>query len=206
MAAEEFFARWAKKKSDASESAENTPAKNAGDAVPASDVATNATSTSESAVKPLPTMEDVAHLTHDSDYSGFMAQGVDESVKRSAMKKLFTDPHFNVMDGLDVYIEDFSKFEPMTPAFLASLSHAKNLLDPLSQLQSPLMKLLETPKEPTENAAEQPVLEHTPENVEPVIASEEVADDKHAEHGDTEQQEEINTSKERNASSRVDDI
>jgi hypothetical protein len=122
------------------------------------------------------------------------------------MKKLFTDPHFNVMDGLDVYIEDFSKFEPMTPAFLASLSHAKNLLDPLSQLQSPLMKLLETPKEPTENAAEQPVLEHTPENVEPVIASEEVADDKHAEHGDTEQQEEINTSKERNASSRVDDI
>ena len=110
------------------------------------------------------------------------------------------------MDGLDVYIEDFSKFEPMTPAFLASLSHAKNLLDPLSQLKSPLMKLLEIPEEPTENAAEQPALAHTPEDAEPVAASEEVAGDKHAEHGDTEQQEEINTSKERNASSRVDDI
>jgi hypothetical protein len=82
-----------------------------------------------------------------------MAQGVDESVKRSAMKKLFTDPHFNIMDGLDIYIDDYNKFEPISPALLASLNHAKALLDPLSQLKTPLMRLLEKIPEETEQAA-----------------------------------------------------
>jgi hypothetical protein len=29
-------------------------------------------------------------------------------VKNAAMKKLFADPHFNVMDRLDIYIDDYS--------------------------------------------------------------------------------------------------
>ena len=31
----------------------------------------------------------------------------------AAMKKLFTDPHFNVMDGLDIYIDDYRKPDPL---------------------------------------------------------------------------------------------
>lgn len=91
--------------------------------------------------EPRLTMEDVAKLTRDSDYSAFLARGVDESVKRSALKKLFADPHFNVMDGLDVYIDDYNKFEPIGPAMLAALNHAKPLLDPLSRLERPVMPL-----------------------------------------------------------------
>ncbi|MNR76202.1 hypothetical protein D3C72_68590 [compost metagenome] len=154
MAAEDFFTRWAKKKTDAPETGADVPA-SAAEVAPAPEEAV------APEAKPLPTMDDVAKLTHDSDYSGFMAQGVDESIKRSAMKKLFTDPHFNIMDGLDVYIEDFSKFEPMTPAFIAGLSHAKGLMDPLSQLKAPLMSLLDMPKaeqqaEVVEAVAEEP--------------------------------------------------
>ncbi len=29
------------------------------------------------------------------------------------MKKMFSDPHFNVMDGLDIYIDDYSKPDPI---------------------------------------------------------------------------------------------
>ena len=75
----------------------------------------------------LPTMEDVAALGADSDFSSFVARGVDQAVRRSALKKLFADPHFNLMDKLDVYIDDYTKPSPMSEAMLASLSHAKSV-------------------------------------------------------------------------------
>ena len=48
-------------------------------------------------------------------------------VRRAALKKLFSDPHFNVMDGLDVYIDDYSKTEPIPAAMLAGLRQAQNI-------------------------------------------------------------------------------
>ena len=76
---------------------------------------------------PLPTMDDVALLTRASDYSRFVASGVDEGVKRAAMKKLFADPHFNLMDGLDVYIEDYGATTPILPSELRQMAQAKFL-------------------------------------------------------------------------------
>ena len=43
------------------------------------------------------------------------------------MKKLFADPRYNVMDGLDVYIDDYSKPDPIAPAMLRQLASAKFL-------------------------------------------------------------------------------
>jgi hypothetical protein len=77
--------------------------------------------------RPLPTLEDVAALDADSDFSAFVARGVDQAVRRSALKKLFADPHFKVMDRLDVYIDDYNKPSPMSEAMLASLEHAKSV-------------------------------------------------------------------------------
>ncbi len=45
----------------------------------------------------------------DSDFKPFVAKNVAPEVKNAAFKKLFADPHFNVMDGLDTYIDDYSK-------------------------------------------------------------------------------------------------
>ena len=42
--------------------------------------------------------------------------------------KLFSDPRFNVMDGLDVYIDDYTKGDPIPPELLARLEHAKRTL------------------------------------------------------------------------------
>jgi hypothetical protein len=75
----------------------------------------------------LPTMDDVARLTPESDFSAFVARGVDQAVRRGALKKLFADPHFNVMDGLDVYIGDFTQPSPVSDDMLASLQHVKSL-------------------------------------------------------------------------------
>jgi hypothetical protein len=82
---------------------------------------------SASAPAPRPTLDDVARLTGDSDFSAFVARGVDAAVRRTALKKLFADPHFNTMDRLDVYIDDYTKPSPVSEAMLASLEHAKQL-------------------------------------------------------------------------------
>jgi len=52
--------------------------------------------------KPAPSMSDVQSLTKDSDYTQFMAKEVAPEVKNAAMKKLFADPHFNLMDRMDI--------------------------------------------------------------------------------------------------------
>jgi len=150
MEAESFFARWSKRNAEAAEE------KQAAALTP---------KPPDDPPRPPPTMEDVATLTRDSDFTPFVARGVDENVRRSAMKKLFADPHFNVMDGLDVYIEDYNTFDPIPPAMLAALNHAKGLLDPLSQLENPLMRLLQTPADapnaPDAPDTAEPAAEHT---------------------------------------------
>ena len=74
-----------------------------------------------------PTLADAAQLTPESDFTGFMARGVAPDVKNAAMKKLFTDPHFNVMDRMDVYIDDYSQLDPLPLAMLRQMTSAKTL-------------------------------------------------------------------------------
>ena len=81
-----------------------------------------------SAKQPQPTLEDVAKLTADSDYSAFAARNVAASVRNAAMRKLFAgDPHFNVMDGLDVYIDDYSVGVPIPKSMLRQMVQARSL-------------------------------------------------------------------------------
>lgn len=81
------------------------------------------------------TLEDAAKLTPADDFAPFVARGVDEVVKRAALKKLFADPHFNVMDGLDTYIDDYSQPDPIPPDMLRELRHTAELrlFEPLDE-------------------------------------------------------------------------
>lgn len=143
MSADSFFARWSQRNAEAA-AARNHSILAVAEPKPKPDLPPAAAPAPavETPPKPL-TLDDVARLTPDSDFTPFVARGVDETVKRSAMKKLFADPHFNVMDGLDVYIDDYNKFVPLTPAMLAMLNHAQALLNPLAHLEAPLMRLLD---------------------------------------------------------------
>lgn len=80
---------------------------------------------------PPPTMQDVSNLSSESDFKPFVARDVAPEVRNAAMKKLFADPHYNVMDGLDIYIDDYSKPDPLPKAMLRQMASAKflNLFD-----------------------------------------------------------------------------
>jgi cell division septation protein DedD len=69
----------------------------------------------------------VAQLTPESDYAAFAKRSVDPQVRNAAMKKLFTDPHYNVMDGLDTYIDDYNKSDPIPKSMLRQMVQARFL-------------------------------------------------------------------------------
>ncbi|MBT9466354.1 DUF3306 domain-containing protein [Hydrogenophaga sp.] len=76
---------------------------------------------------PALTLDDVARLTPESDYSAFVARSVSPDVRNAAVKKLFTDPHYNIMDGLDIYIDDYSQPSPLSVADMAKMVGAQFL-------------------------------------------------------------------------------
>lgn len=78
---------------------------------------------------PAPELTPVEQLNFDSDYKAFLHPKVDDALRRTALKKLFSDPHFNVIDLMDVYIDDYTLPNVLPPEMLAQLRHAKKILD-----------------------------------------------------------------------------
>lgn len=147
MAADDFFNRWSRNKAESQTALQNASATSGAEHSPSLpvDMPQN-----EPVPQAMPQMTDVEQLHEGSDFSVFMRDGVDESVKRSAMKKLFSNPHFNVMDGLDIYVADYSQPDPLPVGMLAGLRHAEALLNPLRQLEHPLQTLLQASVEAPE--------------------------------------------------------
>jgi hypothetical protein len=81
----------------------------------------------DQASQPVPTMEDVQQLNADSNFASFMSSKVAPEVKNAAMKKLFADPHFNVMDGLDIYIDDYGIPDPLPAGMLEQMTSIDGL-------------------------------------------------------------------------------
>jgi hypothetical protein len=76
---------------------------------------------------PLPPIDS---LSLASDFTPFLKPGVDDSLRRQALRKLFGQPAFNVMDGLDVYVDDYGKPDPIAPEVVRQLVQARYLFDP----------------------------------------------------------------------------
>jgi hypothetical protein len=111
---EKFLSRWSRRKSEVREQARNTePPKPESPA---------------DAKAPPPELPPVEKLDFDSDYRGFFHPKVDEDTRRAALKKLFSDARFNVIDEMDIDIEDYSKYAPLSAAVVASLKQTQNIL------------------------------------------------------------------------------
>ena len=76
------------------------------------------------------TLPPVESLTFDSEFAPFLKPEVDETLKRAALKQLFRHPRFNIMDGLDTYIDDYTKADPIPPDIQSKLAHARYIFDP----------------------------------------------------------------------------
>ena len=106
---EPFIARWSRRKLEAREDAPAAAPPETPPAVPAMPAAESAPGRSP-------------------EYREFFDPQVDEKLRRAALREMFGDPHFNVMDGLDTYIDDYSKPDPIPAAMLRQLNQAKDLL------------------------------------------------------------------------------
>lgn len=123
-----FLTRWSHRKRAASPDVQ-TPVPAVASNVPSSvAVAPGARPAGEHA--PSPPLPPVESLSFDSDFTAFLKPEVDEGLRRNALRKLFADPRFNVMDGLDVYIDDYSKSVPIPSELVATLNQARYLFDP----------------------------------------------------------------------------
>ena len=80
---------------------------------------------------PLPSLSDAQALTPASDFGPFVDRAVAPEVRNLAMKKLFADPHFNVMDGLDIYVGDYTQPDPLPEGMLRKMvgAHALGFFD-----------------------------------------------------------------------------
>ena len=149
---EAFLSRWSRVKREAvAEAAKPAPV------VPVAEV-------------PEPPLPPVDQLNFESDFTAFMkSKVVEEGVKRAALKKLFADPRFNVQDGLDTYIDDYSIEDPISPELLEQLQHARRTL------------FGPEPEKPEAHAEADPAVGDQPEPQAEIAVAEEPKD--HVDHG-----------------------
>jgi hypothetical protein len=135
---ESFLSRWARVKQSGGAPVEaTTPSSSTGAPLEPKmpeDARPEPTLPADAAPVPLPALDS---LTPQSDYSPFMAPDVDPQLRNLAMKKLFTDPHYNVMDRMDIYIDDYSTHAPLTEDIIRqmSISKAMRLFDDEEQVE-----------------------------------------------------------------------
>jgi hypothetical protein len=125
-----FLSRWSRRKLEAKSATAETqstpPAAPAATAPASPPLPLPDAQAQAQAEPPLPPVES---LTFESDFAAFMRPGVDEDLKRTALRALLRDPRFNVMDGLDVYIDDYSKPDPLPEGWLEKMAAVTRLGD-----------------------------------------------------------------------------
>ncbi len=167
MAASDFFSRWSKR----------PPSEPLGEAPPPSTVPSP--SVASSSLGPLsdadapPTLERARELTPADDFRPFVRTDVDPEVRNVALRQLFSDPHFNVMDGLDIYIDDYNTPNPLPASDIARMAGASFLrliqsepstdANPVGDVpQGAAPKVASPPPPPTETACDDPDLRLQP--------------------------------------------
>lgn len=153
------LSRWSRRKLDAARPA---PAATAevplAAAVPAAEVPAAVTPP-----EPIP-LPPVESLSLESDFSVFMQPKVDEDVKRAALKKLFSDPRFNVMDGLDIYTGDYTQDDPMPAGMLDKLANVYGMLkdEPAAEAEAAAAAAHDVAAPTPVAASEPPVVDAAP--------------------------------------------
>ena len=94
---------------------------------------------------PAPVLPPLDKLTPDSDFTGFMHPKVEDALRRAALKKLFSDPHFNVPDPFEAYSGDWTGGAPAV---------GTGLVDALDKAREVLLQD-ESEKKPATPAAEE---------------------------------------------------
>ena len=166
--------RWSQRKLEATR-AKNAPATPTNPvAAPVSVAAPAPVDVAQAAAAPAsaPTLPPVESLTIDSDFTPFFQPKVGEVLKRQALRQLFRDPRFNVMDGLDVYVGDYSQPDPISPDIVKQMVQGRYIFDPPAtrinaqghvEDMPPEEAVPSVPADPVAGASGEPVLPSTQE-------------------------------------------
>jgi hypothetical protein len=95
---------------------------------------------SEQKADEAPQLPPLESLTTESDFAPFMHPKVQDALRRVALKKLFSDPHFNVPDVNEAYSGDWTGGEPIPEEMLKQLEHARVTLFQEVKDESALLK------------------------------------------------------------------
>lgn len=133
---QDFLSRWSRRKQDAPAQAK-APKKD----------------------EPAPALPSLDSLSFESDFKAFMHAKVEESVKRAALKKLFADPRFNVIDPMDIDIDDYTNLETIPQEMLAKLQHARTTLFGREEKKVEKAEAPAAPEEPKQEVAQAPAEE-----------------------------------------------
>jgi hypothetical protein len=180
--ADGFLGRWSRRKIDAKEGKPLPPEPQAPEAViaPKAGIQTQADEAATPAgapAEPVPlTLEDAQALTTESDFRPFAARDVAPEVRNAAMKKLFSDPHFNVMDRLDTYIDDYSQPDPIPKEMLRKLASAK-FLGLFDEEEKQEALAAEEAARAAREVADDPTAETMAQSAEPPVVPPEPTDD-----------------------------
>jgi hypothetical protein len=102
---EDFLARWSRRKQDARHDDTDVPVHETAAATPPEPAETEpAKVLTDADMPPLETLDE------SSDFSPFLSPGVSDDLRHQAMRKLFSQPVYNITDGLNDYDEDFTQF------------------------------------------------------------------------------------------------
>jgi len=135
--------RWSRRKLDA---ARETPAAVPLAATPAVEAPVGAPPATAVA-PPAAELPPIESLTLESDFTVFFQPQVDEALKRAALKQLFRDPRFNIMDGLDIYVGDYTKSDPIPDHILQQLVQARAIFNPRKTMLTPEGYVVDVPLE-----------------------------------------------------------
>jgi hypothetical protein len=118
---ESVLRRWSRRKQEAVRTA--TVEKDEPKQTQASLDTTASTETETTPVLTDADMPPIDSLDENSDFSGFMSEGVSDELRNLALRKLFKAPVFNIRDGLDEYDEDYTFFEKLGDVVTCDMKH-----------------------------------------------------------------------------------
>jgi hypothetical protein len=76
---------------------------------------------------PVPVLPPVDQLKPESDFTPFMNPKVADGTRRLALKKLFTDAHFNIPEAYEPYSADFTQGEPIPAKILKAINRVRDV-------------------------------------------------------------------------------
>lgn len=81
----------------------------------------------EAKQEPAVPLQPIEELRPDSDFKPFMNPDVDPGMRRSALKRLFADAHYNVPDPFEAYSEDYTRSDPIPEKMLKAINRVRDV-------------------------------------------------------------------------------